>query len=62
MLTNKDKTFSEDLSICEECRGEGTVKIYNVYDPHFVEVEVCPACKGVGVKGWVFQPAEKNLN
>lgn len=62
MLTSKDKTFSEDFHICEECGGEGTVEIFNVYDKDYVEVEVCPACNGWGFLGDSFLAAEKNLN
>ena len=37
------------VSVCNECGGKGTYKIYNAYDPKFEEEIICEYCDGRGV-------------
>ena len=36
------------VSICGECKGKGSYKVYNAYDPNFEEDVICEYCDGQG--------------
>lgn len=34
---------------CKECEGEGTLKIFNAYDPEYEAEVACDYCEGSGL-------------
>lgn len=47
------------LSVCAECKGKGSYKVFNAYDPQDVDVVVCEYCDGDGVLSEVAAPRSR---